>query len=251
MRRGANDMLKSIKDQVRGVRYSIRAEAHAPGSILPKALHDLAPIMAIGSPALRLADGLFTQVESLTTDLLRPNPRKVRFPAPIFDYVARAESFSDLLYGPYETMLAAHGVQAMLISEQALDEAGELFRTRYADSLPRDAQGASAAVIARACAGLARSAVETRPIRKVAYNDGAVAKQHFMLSPNLYCGMLVAVATAMVSVEPSLADDPGAVLESADSVIDVRFDRFNRALVGKSPEADLAREIEVLLPFLR
>ena len=251
MRRGANDILKSVRDQVRGVRYSLRAEASAPGSTLPKALHDLAPIIAIGSPALRLADGLATQVESLTPGFLRPTLRSDRFPAPVFDYVERTGSFSERLYRPYEAILTAHGVAVMLLSEQALDQAGEQFRARIADGLPRDPRNRSAAAVALACAGLARALVEARPVRKVTYAAGGSVKQHFLLSPNLFCGMRVAVATAMVSVEPSLSDDSAAVLDSVDSVVDVRFDRFNRALVGKTPEADLACEIEVLLPFLR
>ena len=64
MRRAANTFIHSIKDQIRGVRYSLRTEAETPGSALPKALReiDFGPLAvigtAVGTPAVRLADGL-------------------------------------------------------------------------------------------------------------------------------------------------------------------------------------------------
>ena len=74
MRRVTNDLLKSLRDQVRVVRYSIRAESEMPGAILPGMLQDLRPIMAVGAPALRLADGLFTEVETLATEVIPHDP---------------------------------------------------------------------------------------------------------------------------------------------------------------------------------
>lgn len=242
-------MLKSLKDQVRGVRYSIQAEAEAPGSTLPKALHDLMPVLALSSPALRLANGLFTEVETLATEfLVQPEP-SAAFPRPVQDYLDLSTGFSDRLYAAYKEMLTAHGVRAMLVSEQALDQAGDRFRQLQMDLVPRGRPMNTEEVI-RASAALVRALVEARPIRKVTFGTAGQASQNLMLSPNLFCGIVVGIATAIVTLKPELAGDGRAVLESAESVAEVRFHRFNRALLSKAPEVTLARELEVVVPFL-
>ena len=71
-----NSLLHALKDQIRNVKYSIRAEAHMPGSMVPRALQsrEVRRLTSLGSvvsmPAFRLADGLVTRVETIAMDLL-------------------------------------------------------------------------------------------------------------------------------------------------------------------------------------
>jgi hypothetical protein len=217
--------------------------------MLPKALHDLTPVLALGVPALRLANGLFSEVETLATELLVPPAAAPGFPRPIQDCLDATVGFSNHLYAPYKEMLTGRGVRAMLISEQALDQAGDRFRHRQTDLIPRTRPMTSEEVF-QASAALIRALVEARPIRKVTFGAAERASQNLMLSPNLYCGIVVGIATGLVTLKPELISDGRAVLDSAESVADIRFHRFNRALMSKAPELNIARELEVLLPFL-
>ena len=249
MRRAANGILKSLKDQVRSVRYSIRAEAEAPGSMLPKLLHDLKPVLAIGNPALRLADGFFTEVETFATELwVHPEPAQ-GFPVPLRHLLDRSVSLSEHFYAPYKAVLTASNVRAMLISERALDQAGEQFRNRQGDLIPR-ARPITFTELVQASATLIRVLAEARPVRKVTFGAAGAARPNLMLSPNLFCAIVTGIATALVTLKPELAADQRAVLDSAESVADVRFKRFNRALTSRSPDEEIAKELAVLLPFL-
>lgn len=261
MLRSTNNIFQSLKDQVRGVRYSIRAEAAAPGSVLPKALRDsdLGPLLAIGSalgvPALRLADGLFTQVESMASAVLVPSRGgEAQFPCSLDAYRTGSASFSARLYGPVKDMLRQHGTQNMLVSEQALDSVWAQVGSRHGD-IPstssvsiRSDEGRDR--IVQVCAGIACAFVTARPIRKVAFADGTAVKPHFMLSPNLYCGLTVGLAIAVASLNPTSGQDSDAVLESVDSVVDARFGRFQQAMTSKTPIPSLAKEFKAILPFL-
>ncbi len=55
---------------------------------------------------------------------------------------------------------------------------------------------------------------------------------------------------AVASARPQAAEDGAALLESADSAVDARFDRFRRALAGEDPAAAIAAEYRKLVPFL-
>ena len=252
MRQSAHGLFRSFKDQARVVRYSLRAEAEALGSALPKVLPGvgLGPLMAIGSPVLRLADDLFNHVETFAAGALKPQPGlDPSFPCSVFDCLRAEVSLSEQLYVPMKDILRKHGVRASLIFEQSLDDAGDQFRSRLADTMPRAGER-SPELVVRACASLAYALTEARPIRRVRYDHLGSGEQRFMLSPNIYCGMVIGLAIALVTLTPSLAEDPEMFLDSVDSVVDARFGRFKLALSGKTPVIDLTREFESLVPFL-
>lgn len=258
MRRAANSLIHSIKDGIRGVRYSIRVEAEAPGSALPKALREInfGPLAAIGSavgtPAVRLADELFAQVETVAGGLLvAPDVDAAPFPCAVTDYFAasgRSEAaFLARIYGEIKRTLVRHGVQNMLISEHALDTAWSRFSARHRDML---SPSAGQEVLLQACAGLACVLAEARPVQRVDFGSMDAGKQPFMLSPNLYCALVIGLATALATVRPEVCDDRDAVIESADSAVGARFGRFKRAMSGKAPIPELLAEFQAILPFL-
>lgn len=246
MRRSADQVLHAIRDGIRSVRYTIRAEAETPGAVLPKSVAsiDLAPFIAagsvVGTPALRVVDGLLTQVETLAVELIKPHGRTQAYPADLGAFFAEGVAFSDLLYGAYKRILQTHGARNTLLSEHAFDRAEELFRTRHGDD------GRNRAT--HTCAGLTLALAEARPVRKLDVRGTGSAI--FMLAPNLYCAATVGLVTALVTRDPGLRNDAEAVSESIDSVVSARFDRFKQAMSGKSPLADLAAQFEALLPFL-
>ncbi|MCW6508110.1 hypothetical protein [Lichenifustis flavocetrariae] len=260
MRRSANNLLHSIKDQVRNVRYTIRAEADAPGSGLPKAVGniDLGPLIAIGSvvstPALRVVDGIFTQVESLATEVMKPRGKlELRFPLHIGAYLDGDGSFSAYLYEAYKDLTEVQGVRNVLISEHALDDAQAKFQARHSDAAASRTRGSGqgrATDLVQLCAGLACALVDARPIRKLEFGGSDMGNQSFMLSPNIYCGVAIGLVTALVTQNPALRDDIESLQDSVGSVVSARFDRFKRALSGKSPIIDLAKQFEAVLPFL-
>jgi hypothetical protein len=255
MRRSANHLLHALKDQVRSVRYTIRAEVETPGTSLPKAVGsiELAPFIALGSvvgvPALRAVDGIFTQVESIAVDVMRPrHAAEIAYPAPLTAYFDNAVSFSDRLYDVYKRMLQGSGVRNVLLSEHAFDQAQAQFRARHGDTAARTRRdGATQAALA---AGLTCALADARPIRKVEFTDAGSGSRSLMLAPNIYCAAVVGLVTALVSRDPGLESDSEGVDESVQSVVDARFDRFKRAMSGKAPIPELAAQFEALLPFL-
>ena len=156
---------------------------------------------------------------------------------------------SDHVYGPYKTILSERGVRAMLISERALNAAGDLFRDRIADRIPQE-RPMDLEEVSQAGAALIRALVEARPIRRVTFGVRENNHPQLMLSPNLYCSIVIGISVCLMTLKPDLDADARLVLDSAGSVADVRFQRFNRALVSKAPEANLAKELTSLLPFL-
>ena len=259
MLRSANFLLHTLKDGVRDVRYAMRAEAEVPGSALPKSVAgvDLAPLIAIGSvvgtPALRLADGLFTQVETFAAEVLRPAAALPQpFPLPIDAYLESDESLAGL-YDPIRDLALRHGARSVMVSEQALHTAARALRARHADRLLQpDISGTAGpdGSVIRVCAGLACALAEARPIRRIAFRDGHAGAQTFMLDPNLFCAVEIGLSVALVSRDAALLAERDDVLDSADSAVQARFGRFKRAMTGKSPETDLCREFEAILPFL-
>jgi hypothetical protein len=248
MRRSADHVVHAIRDGIRNLRYTIRAEVDTPGAVLPKSVAsiDLAPFVAVGSvvgtPALRAVDGLLTQVESLAADVIKPQGKTTAYPAALGAFFAADTSFSDLLYEPYKRMLQRRGARHILLSEHAFDEAQDLFRLRHGDD--------GRTRIAQSCAGLTLALAEARPIRKLDLHDTPPGTPGFMLAPNVYCAATIGLVTALVTRDPALRTEGDAVQDSVDSVVDARFDRFKRAMAGKAPAADLAGQFEALLPYL-
>ena len=71
-----------------------------------------------------------------------------------------------------------------------------------------------------------------------------------MLAPNLYCGLAIGLSLAIATVRPDAKElDGGEIVESADAVVDVRFDRLRRATDGKDAVNASARKFEAVLRF--
>lgn len=248
MRNSADHILHALKDGIRNVRYTIRAEVETPGAALPKSVAsiDLAPFIAmgamVGKPALKAVDGILTQVESLATEVVKPHMRSTTEPATLEALFAENMSFSGLFFDSYKRLLAAHGARNVLLSEHALDQAQAQFRARHGDDGRK--------TIARTCAGLTLALAEARPIRKLDAQYALAGTPNLMLAPNNYCAAVLGLMTALVSRDASLRSDLDAVQDSVESVVDARFDRFKRAMSGKAPLPDLAAQFEALLPFL-
>ena len=269
MRRMANSIVHSLRDQVRGVRYTLRAEAQTPGSTFPMVHQamDFGPLAMVGSmigtPAIRLADGLFTQVEHVASDLIqkvegRPDGM---FPCTVADFFPRGSEperldFASTVHREVSRMLRQYGAQNMLVSEHALDSAWGQILSRHGDlvwpaSGSRQGPALEDAKIL-ACASLAVEFARARPIQRIdLIKDRTDGPKHLILAPNLYCGLVMGLAIAIMTVRPAEdTTDRSAVMESADGAVDARFDRFKRAAEGRTGAQSVADEFRAILPYL-
>lgn len=267
MRRLADGLVLSLKDQIRTLRYSLRSEAEAPGSSLPQAYRnvDLGPLGAvgamIGTPVLRMADGLFSQVETVTLGILEGPPGRTVFPRPITDYFGHTEdraSFTRDIYTETKTLLGLAGARHTLVSEHTIEALRNELSTRHRDLLwsaalrkrPGAGRDQNPAAV-RMCAAISAGFARTRPIQKADLIDAGGAARHLMLAPNLYCGLVFGLSIAIASVRADAHELDGAdLVESADAVVNARFDRLKVAIDGKDAVETLAREFETVLPFL-
>lgn len=248
MRHSADHILHALKDGIRNVRYTIRAEVETPGAALPKSVAsiDLAPFIAmgavVGKPALKAVDGILTQVESLATGVVKPRGRRAAEPATLDALFAEGVTFSDLFFDSYKRLLAAHGARNVLLSEHALDQAQAQFRARHGDDGRR--------TVSLTCAGLTLALAEARPIRKLDAHDALASAPKLLLAPNVYCAAVFGLMSALITRDSALGTDVDAVQDSVESVVEARFDRFKQAMSGKTPLPDLAAQFDGLLPFL-
>ncbi len=125
-----NSLLHALKDQIRNVKYSIRAEAHMPGSMVPRALQsrEMRRLTSLGSvvsmPAFRLADGLVTRVETIAMDLLGTPPRGDRAAvSPVDAYLADHFEFVDRMFALLKQVVEIKDGPSVFVAEQALDAA--------------------------------------------------------------------------------------------------------------------------------
>lgn len=244
-----NSLLHALKDQIRNVKYSIRAEAHMPGSMVPRALQsrEVRRLTSLGSmvsmPAFRLVDGIVTRVETIAMDLLGAAPRAAAFGVePVDAYLAEGFDFTDKMFVLLKQVVDARGAPGDFVSEQALDAAWTLV-TR---ALP---QAGTAVDPVLACAVVAEALARTQPVRRLGYQPGA-PESHFAGAPSLYSGLMVGLMIAVATARPSTGGDGAALLESADSAVNARFDRFRRAVEGDAAAEAVAAEFCKLIPFL-
>jgi hypothetical protein len=267
MRRLADDLVLSLKDQIRTLRYSLRSEAEAPGSALPEAYRnvDFGPLgtvgAMIGTPVIRMADGLFTQVEHVTLGLLEGPPARTVFPRPVTDYFGRGEdkpAFTQDLYRESKALLRRHGARQALVSEHSMEDLRNEIGARHRDligtALARRQSAASDErddSTVKLCAAIAAGFARVRPIQKLDLLGTPDLARHLMIAPNCYCGLVLGLSIAIATTRPQARDlDSLELIESADAVVDARFDRFKVALDGKDAVMGLAREFETVLPFL-
>ncbi len=244
-----SSLLHALKDQIRTVKYSIRAEAHMPGSMVPRALQSrevrrLTSLSAVVStPAFRLVDGIVTRVETIAMDLLGAQPRPdVVLVEPVDAYLADGFDFTDKLFVLLKQVVDTRSAPSVFVSEQALDAAWAI----VAQALPQGGAGTDPVL---ACAIVAGALARTQPVRRLGYREGA-PETHFAGAPSLYCGLLVGLMIAVATVRPATAGDGAALLESSDSAVNARFERFRQAMDGKTAAESVAAEYRKLIPFL-
>ena len=260
MLHSASSLLHSIKDQMRSVKYSIRAEATEAGSSLPRVLQrrDIRRLTTLGSvvsvPAMRLADGLVTRVETMAYDLLRPAhgngpsfPRPVSFYLPVEDEAA----FTDKLFPALKHIVDRQGIRNNYISEQALDATGALIRNRSQGAASDGPEGGPSdeARALRQCALIAHALHRTGPVRAIGSQAGAV-HAGFAQAPNLYVGAVVGLTNADATLSADPAQDGGAQIESVESVVYARVERFVPAFEADPPIEAIAHEFSRLVDFL-
>ena len=102
------------------------------------------------------------------------------------------------------------------------------------------------------CAALTASLVAARPIKEIDFAGKAEAlPRGLVANPNAYCFVVLGLATAIASAQDGAAlPSAPEILDSASSVVDLRFSRFAEALEAERPEEALAREFGEVLPFL-
>lgn len=243
-----SSLIHSLKDQIRNVKYSIRAEAHDPGSMLPRALQsrEIRRLTSLGSvvsrPAFRLVDGIVTRVETIAMDLLGTPVRGERaVPEPVDAWVADGLEFTEKTFGLLKRMIDVKGAHNAFVSEQALDAAW----TAVSGALADPAAAARDPVLA--CAVVADALIRAKPVRQVGFSGD---QTHFARSPNLYGGVLVGLLVAVATSHPDALEDGDAALESVDSAVDARFDRFAAAAAAEAPAEAIAAEYRKLVAFL-
>ncbi len=267
MRRLADDLVLSLKDQIRTLRYSLRSEAETPGSALPEAYRnvDFGPLgtvgAMIGTPVIRMADGLFTQVEHVTLGLLEGPPARTVFPRPVTDYFGRGDekpAFTHDVYRELKALLRRYGARQALVSEHAIEDLRNEIATRHRDlialAIARRQQTSTTArdeAVVKLCAAIAAGFTRVRPIQKLDLMGSSSMARHLMIAPNCYCGLVFGLSVAIATTRPEARElDSLELIESADAVVDARFDRFKIALDAKDAVTALAREFEAVLPFL-
>jgi len=277
MRRLTDDIVLSVKDAVRNLRFAIRSEARPPvAALLGNVGASPPPSRAQAerrrrSRVANLVDKVLTEVESGALALVSP-AREVRhglaFPRPVSDYFGRGRPsredaaerlFARSYYHAAKTLLRGYGLENLLIFEHVIGRAHQDVVRRHGDLVHRishrpgvadDPQGRDDRV--RMCAALTRGLVAARPIKEIDFATQARSTPRGLLaSPNAYCFTVMGLATAIASVRDEAAlPETHEVIESANMVVDLRFGRFAGALESDQPEEALALEFGEVLPFL-
>jgi hypothetical protein len=273
MRHLTDDIVLSVKDAVRNLRYAIRSEAgssraSAFGEAGAKPAYDRTlPRGNRRSHMARFVDSVFTEVESGALALVSPvldAGRGLAFPRPVSRYFRPGDAvrdeaaerlFAHSHYHAAKALLRGFGLRNMLIFEHAIGRARDAVRTRLADLVGTVCEQPALAgetERVRLCAALTCALVTARPIKEVDFSMADEALPRGLLaSPNAYCFTVLGLATAIASLHDEAELPPASeILESANAVVDVRFERFAAALEGEDPAGALALEFEEVLPFL-
>ena len=254
----ASSILHSIKDQMRSVKYSIRAEATEAGSSLPRMLQrrDIRRLTTLGSvvsvPAMRLADGLVTRVETMAYDLLRPaRGNDVPFPRPVSFYIPVEDdaAFTDKLFQALKQVVDRQGIRNNYVSEQGLDATGAFIRSRSQDAGDEVLPPSDDVRALRHCALIAHALHRTGPVRAIGSQSCAV-HAGFAQVPNLYAGAVVGLTIAVATLSDDPTQDGDALIESVESAVNARMDRFMQAVETDAPIEGIAHEFGKLVTFL-
>ena len=279
MRHLTDDLLLSVKDAVRNLRYAIRSEA---GPALTAGIGDIRPRAGWGrsrphKPRRRhrlakFVDRLFTRVESDAFALVSPRREHLRdaiFPQPVTAYFAPLQRrgdetgerlFARAHYHAAKALLRGYGLDNVLIFEHAIDRAREALLRQHANLVARacDPSVSAADPVRRAervrlSAALTCALAAARPIKEIDPRKvSSAAPRHLIASPNPWCFIAAGLSTAIASLQEECAFEATSaeIVESARAITDVRFTRFAAALEARDPVEALAAEFNEVLPFL-
>jgi hypothetical protein len=279
MRHLTDDILLSVKDVVRNLRYAIRSEA---GPALTAARGDIGPRGAPDRSTPRKArrrhrlakfvDRLFTEVESDALGLVSPRRERLHdaiFPRPVTAYFAGLHRHDDEAaerlfarahYHAAKALLRGYGLDNVLIFEHAIDRARDALLGQHADLVasacdlsvsPADAKARADWV--QLSAALTCALVAARPIKEIDPRRGASATpRNLIASPNAWCFVATGLSTAIASLQEESASPATSaeIVESACAITDMRFARFSAALEAGDPVDALTAEFNEVLPFL-
>jgi len=270
MRHLSDDLVLSVKDAMRNLRYAIRSEAMSPslarlgGERAPE--RHPRPAARGRSRMAQLVDSVFTEFEANALALvspLREAPRGEVFPRPVTAYFGRGGSrsgdeaaerlFARVHYQAAKGLLRGWGLRNVLIFEHAIGRARDEMLKRHADLADelRDSAADGRATRLRLCAALTCTLVAARPIKEIDAAPGPSAPRGLAGSPNACCFLVLGLATAIASVnEPGTLPAAAEIVASANAVVDLRFGRFVAALEAEDPVEALVLEFEEVLPFL-
>jgi hypothetical protein len=279
MRHLTDDILLSVKDVVRNLRYAIRSEAGAAltvarGDIGPRGAPDRSrPHKARRRHRLaKFVDRLFTEVESDALGLVSPRRERLHdaiFPRPVTAYFAGLHRHDDEAaerlfarahYHAAKALLRGYGLDNVLIFEHAIDRARDALLGQHADLVasacdlsvsPADAKARADWV--QLSAALTCALVAARPIKEIDPRRGASATpRNLIASPNAWCFVATGLSTAIASLQEESASPATSaeIVESACAITDMRFARFSAALEAGDPVDALTAEFNEVLPFL-
>ena len=273
MRHLSDDIVLSVKDAVRNLRYALRSEAGyrflpAVGSV---AHHSRRAIEVSRRQRIAgLVDRVFTDVESGALALISTNRggSRIVFPRPVWAYFgdagSRSEEAAERLfvrahYQVAKDLLHKFGARNILIFEHVMSRARDAVLARHGD-LVRSVRASAAMFFdeessldrTRLCAAITCCLVKARPIKEAELNDTASGlPQGLVASTNAFCFLVTGLATAVVSREEGPEPlDLAEILASAVSVVDVRFGRFLAAVQAPDAVEALTSEFAKIAPFL-
>ena len=273
MRHLTDDIVLSVKDAMRNLRYAIRSEAigsraSAFGEAETKPAYGrMPPRGRRRNHMARLVDSVFTGVESGALALVSPARdigHSIVFPRPVQAYFrpgdrlrdeAAERLFARTHYHAVKALLRSFGLDNMLIFEHAIGRARDAVLTREADLVASVCERPSLADEAervRLCAALTCALVAARPVKEIDFSlTDAALPRGLLALPNAYGFTVIGLSTAIASVhEPAELPSGKEILESVNAVVDLRFERFAAALEAEEPVGALALEFGEVLPFL-
>ena len=268
-----SNIVRSVRDVLREVRYSVRREAGLIDetlNVLGDELRANAPpfVPLSQPPVLRLTDALFGSLEKAAVLAFAPERTGAAYPylEPVSHFVIfeggrrklDGAAFVQAQHRFARDLLHGFGVENLLLSEQAIEAArqrlesqhGELVAALSSRAVRRLTPGERDARV-RFCAAAAVMMNDARPIRRLDLPRHRSASAPLVQAPNLYCFALMALATALVSTaELDPRSGTADAVEAAAAVTEARFARFSAAVTQRDPVAALAREFEAVLPYL-
>jgi len=260
----SNHFVRTVKDQLRDVRFHIRRSAHRDRfrGYEHGSLH-------LPVPVALAADAVFSRFATAATMVAPDHERRsasLDFPLGVDAYFGgpggsdtRTQDFTYEIYYAFKGLLRRFGAREFLVFEQCVDDAYTKILLRQRNliaALGADSATEHAPSVTRLCAAVASELASARPIKELLLDpDAATTPKNLFLSPNAYCACVIGLSTAIVSLRPDApVEEPVAdtdeIIVSADMAVDARFSILIAALRSRDPIGGLASEFAAILPFL-